>query len=121
MDNEISALPAFELRNAFARRTLSPVEATKSALARIDELNAKFGAYCLVDHDQALAKARMSEARWMRDEPLSAIDGVPASIKDLCLTRGWPTLRGSATVDRAGPWMEDSPCAARLKEAGGAG
>jgi aspartyl-tRNA(Asn)/glutamyl-tRNA(Gln) amidotransferase subunit A len=118
MDNEISALPAFELRNAFARRTLSPVEATKSALARIDELNAKFGAYCLVDHDQALAKARMSEARWMRDEPLSAIDGVPASIKDLCLTRGWPTLRGSATVDRAGPWMEDSPCAARLKEAG---
>jgi len=24
---------------------------------------------------------------------------VPASIKDLILTRGWPTLRGSSTID----------------------
>ena len=31
-----------------------------------------------------------------------ALDGVPASIKDLVLTRGWPTLRGSHTVGGRG-------------------
>lgn len=118
MSDEISALPAVELRKAFAQRTLSPVDAVKAALARIDALNEEFGAFCLVEPEQAVAKARVSEARWMRNEPLSVIDGVPTTIKDLCLTRGWPTLRGSATVDAAGPWMEDSPCTARLKEAG---
>ncbi|MGE3873262.1 MAG: amidase [Parvibaculaceae bacterium] len=118
MSIEISLLTAAELRDAFARRALSPVEATKSALDRIDAKNAAFGAYCFVDHAAASASARASETRWMRGEPLSAIDGVPASIKDLCLTKGWPTLRGSATVDPAGPWTEDSPCTARLREAG---
>jgi aspartyl-tRNA(Asn)/glutamyl-tRNA(Gln) amidotransferase subunit A len=118
MKNEISALTAVELRDAYAGRALSPVEAAKSALARIDALNARFGAYCFVDHEQALADARASETRWMRNEPLSAIDGVTASIKDLCLAKGWPTLRGSATIDPAGPWTEDSPCTARLKDAG---
>ena len=68
MNTEITALPAFELRKAFAQRTLSPVEAVKSALARIDALNEQFGAYCFVDHEQAVAKARVSEARWMRNE-----------------------------------------------------
>jgi Asp-tRNA(Asn)/Glu-tRNA(Gln) amidotransferase A subunit family amidase len=44
MKNEISALTAVELRDAYAGRALSPVEAAKSALARIDALNARFGA-----------------------------------------------------------------------------
>ena len=34
------------------------------------------------------------------------------------LTRGWPTLRGSLTTDPAGPWEEDAPCVARLREHG---
>lgn len=118
MSVEISLLTAAELRDAFARHELSPVDATKSALDRIDAKNDTFGAYCFVDHASATTSARASEARWMRGEPLSAIDGVPASIKDLCLAEGWPTLRGSATVDPAGPWTEDSPCTARLREAG---
>ena len=32
-------------------------------------------------------------------EPAGPLDGVPTSIKDLLLTRGWPTLRGSRTID----------------------
>jgi aspartyl-tRNA(Asn)/glutamyl-tRNA(Gln) amidotransferase subunit A len=43
---------------------------------------------------------------------------VPASIKDLILTRGWPTLRGSHTVDPNQPWEVDAPATARLREAG---
>ena len=43
---------------------------------------------------------------------------MPVSIKDLILTRGWPTLRGSRTVDPQQPWDVDAPVTARLREAG---
>src|SRR4029078_7210597 len=46
------------------------------------------------------------------------LTGVPVSIKDLILTAGWPTLRGSRTVDAAGPWDVDARATARLREAG---
>ena len=65
----------------------------QAVLARIERLNPTLAAYVLVDAEAALAAARESEARWQAGQPLSAIDGVPTSIKDLILTRGWPTLR----------------------------
>ena len=34
------------------------------------------------------------------------------------LTEGWPTRRGSPTVDPAGPWTDDAPAVARLREHG---
>jgi aspartyl-tRNA(Asn)/glutamyl-tRNA(Gln) amidotransferase subunit A len=40
------------------------------------------------------------------------------SIKDILLTKGWPTLRGSKTVDPKGPWNDDAPVTARLREHG---
>lgn len=117
-DDEIAFLGAGGLLDAYRARRLSPVEAVRAVLARIDALNPLLNAYCLVDHDGALAAARASEARWQRGEPAGALDGVPVSIKDLVLTRGWPTLRGSLTIDPAGPWNEDAPATARLREAG---
>ena len=116
--DDICRLAAFELAQHYRQRSLSPVEATRATLARIDALDPVLNAYCLVDHEAALAAARESERRWLAGEPLGCIDGVPTSIKDLILTRGWPTLRGSRTVDRAQPWPEDAPATARLREAG---
>ena len=49
---------------------------------------------------------------------MSPLDGVPLSIKDLLLTRSWPTLRGSKLIDPDQPWDEDAPGVARLREAG---
>ena len=62
--------------------------------------------------------AEASEKRWLEGEPLSPLDGVPVAVKDLLLTKGWPTRRGSLTVDPKGPWTEDAPTVARLREAG---
>ena len=65
-----------------------------------------------------MESAAASEARWRRGEPLGPLDGVPTSLKDLILTRGWPTRRGSHTVDPDQPWDVDAPATARLREAG---
>jgi aspartyl-tRNA(Asn)/glutamyl-tRNA(Gln) amidotransferase subunit A len=65
-----------------------------------------------------MESAAASEARWRGGEPLGPLDGVPTSLKDLILTRGWPTRRGSHTVDPDQPWDVDAPVTARLREAG---
>jgi aspartyl-tRNA(Asn)/glutamyl-tRNA(Gln) amidotransferase subunit A len=109
-------LSATELLAAYAARELSPVEATRTALSRIEARDSELNAFCLVDAEGALEAARESENRWLQGEPDGLLDGVPTAIKDIVLTRDWPTLRGSRTVDPAGPWDEDAPTVARLRE-----
>ena len=50
--------------------------------------------------------------------PIGLLDGVPVAVKDLFLTSGWPTLRGSWLVDEAGPWEADAPAVAALRRHG---
>jgi aspartyl-tRNA(Asn)/glutamyl-tRNA(Gln) amidotransferase subunit A len=111
-------LSATELLAAYRTGELSPVEATEAALQRIRRHDPEVNAFCLVDADAALGSAKESEERWRRGEPAGALDGVPISIKDILLTRGWPTLRGSHTIDPAGPWDVDGPHVARVREQG---
>ncbi|MGV0738717.1 amidase [Mycobacterium sp. DBP42] len=109
---------AVELVEAYRAKTISPVEATEEALRAIDRHDDAVNAFVLVDPDNALACARRSEKRWYAGDPLGPADGVPTSIKDALWTAGWPTLRGSWLIDDAGPWQEDAPSAARLRESG---
>jgi aspartyl-tRNA(Asn)/glutamyl-tRNA(Gln) amidotransferase subunit A len=115
---ELCFLPATELVARYRARALSPVEVARAVLDRIGALNPKLNAFCLVDEDGATAAARAAEARWQKGAPAGPLDGVPVSIKDLIFTRGWPTLRGSKTIDPAGPWEDDAPVTARLRESG---
>jgi aspartyl-tRNA(Asn)/glutamyl-tRNA(Gln) amidotransferase subunit A len=118
MSSELAMLPAVDLLKSYKQKKLSPVEVTKAALAQISRHNEKFNAYCFVDEAGALASARESEVRWRRGEPAGLVDGVPASVKDLIIAKGWATLRGSKAVDRNQPWNEDAPSVARLRENG---
>lgn len=111
-------MSATELLDAFAAGALSPVEALDAALKRIETYNPALNAFCVIDYEGARAQARVSEERWRRKAPAGLVDGVPTTIKDMFLMRGWPTLRGSLTIDPSGPWDEDSPLVARLREHG---
>ena len=118
MKNDLCSLSATDLVRGYARKQFSPVEVTRAVLERVEKLNPVLNAFCLVDRKQAMEKARQSEKRWGKGSPQGLLDGVPVSIKDLLLTRGWPTLRGSKTVDPKAPWNDDAPCVARLREHG---
>jgi aspartyl-tRNA(Asn)/glutamyl-tRNA(Gln) amidotransferase subunit A len=115
---ELALLTATELVREYAARELSPVEATRAALDRIDRHDKVVNAFCLVDPELALAAARESEQRWQRGEPLGSVDGVPTSIKDLLPTKGWPTRRGSRLISPDQVWDSDAPATARLREQG---
>src|SRR2546423_7724383 len=117
MTADLCALTATELLEGYRKHDLSPVEVTRAVLERIEKLNPVVNAFNLVS-EHALQDAKASEERWMAGQPKGLLDGVPASIKDIILTKGWPTLRGSKTVDAKGPWNDDAPATARLREHG---
>lgn len=115
---DLTQCSATELLNLYRSRAASPVEATQAVLQRIERFNPSLNAFCLVDSESAMAAARASEARWQAGQPQGDLDGVPTSIKDIILTRGWPTLRGSRAIEADQPWEVDAPATARLREAG---
>ncbi|MFD1331812.1 amidase [Methylopila musalis] len=117
-DEDLARLSAAELVALYRSGEASPVEAVEQTLRRIARLDPVVNAFALLDPDAARKDAAASEARWRAGAPLSAIDGVPATLKDLLTAKGWPTLRGSHAVDPDQAWDEDSPAAARLREAG---
>ncbi|MEV1008183.1 amidase [Streptomyces sp. NPDC049881] len=116
---DLTALGATRLAAGYAARDFSPVEVALAVLDRAEAAQAAVNAFVSVDRAGALAAARASELRWERGEPLGPLDGVPVTVKDILLQRGGPTRRGSAAVPASeGPWEEDAPAVARLRESG---
>ncbi len=110
---------ATELVALYRAKALSPVEAAKAALARIERHDGVVNAWCHLDPDGALAAARASEARWQAGAPVGLMDGVPVGIKDNLLVAGMPARFGSRLTGPE-PRQTDAPAAARLREAGAA-
>ena len=108
---ELWQLNAGVLAGGYRAKSFSPVEVTQELLDRIATLDKSINSFCLIDEAATLEQARASEARWAKGAPLSVLDGVPVAIKDLLLTRGWPTLRGS----RARPGLRKSCRSSRRK------
>ncbi|HZY14789.1 MAG TPA: amidase [Beijerinckiaceae bacterium] len=114
---DISDLSAAELAERFANRTLSPVEALRAVLAVVETWEQHLRATYAFDPAGAYAAARASETRWAGRRPLSALDGVPVTIKENIASKGVPVPLGTlATALREA--VEDAPPVARLREAG---
>jgi len=117
MTADLTQTSAAGLSRLYRRGKASPVEAMKAVLARAERLGTSINALCKVDADAALAAARASEKRWKKGEPLSPLDGVPVSTKELVRVKGWPASMGSRLTDKR-PADADAPAVARLREAG---
>jgi aspartyl-tRNA(Asn)/glutamyl-tRNA(Gln) amidotransferase subunit A len=114
---DLADLTAAALSRAYAAKTLSPVEVTRAVLARVEASEPAINAMYLVSADAALAAAGAAEARWATGAPLSALDGVPVTVKENIGTRGDPAPIGVPIADMT-PRAEDTPVPARLREAG---
>lgn len=114
---ELPDLGAHELSQAYAARSVSPVEVTRAVLERIDAWEPKINAMYRVRREAALADAEKSEQRWRSGAALGPLDGVPITIKENLYTAGDPAPIGSAAAEPV-PMPEDSPVAARVREAG---
>lgn len=112
----IADLSAVALAAAIRSRAVSPVEAVKAALARIEE-RGNLNAFMAVCADRALAEAETAEVALARGDKVGALHGVPFSVKDLTTTEGVVTTQGSALFANTVP-AADAVAVARLRAAG---
>lgn len=121
---DLCAMSALELAAAYRAGTLSPVEATEAVLAAADRINPQLNALCIIDHEGALAAARAAEQRYRDHAQIGPLDGVPTTLKDVFLTAGHPTVRGSHLLadipgaDDPASYTEDAPVTAATLAAG---
>ena len=69
---------------------------------------------------QAIQQASEAEARWQAQRALSAIDGLPVSIKDLFDVKGEPTTAGSRLLADSPAAEANASVVERLNQAGAA-
>jgi Asp-tRNA(Asn)/Glu-tRNA(Gln) amidotransferase A subunit family amidase len=117
-DLELCYTPATELARRIRAKDVSPVEAVRNSLMRIDEVNPKLNCFCFVYPEEALAKAREAEQAVMAGKPLGPLHGVPVAIKDLTPTKGKRTTLGSYTHEHWVPEY-DATVVDSLQRAGG--
>lgn len=98
-------------------KQISPVELTKTMLARIEAVDPKLHAYVTITAEQAMAQARAAEAEIMTGRYRGPLHGVPIGLKDLCFTKGVRTTGGMAIYAEYVP-DEDGTVPARLTTAG---
>ena len=110
-------MDAGELTAGFSAGSFSPVEVTETVLARAEAIQAELNAFTQIDREGALRSAAASEQRWRTGVPLSAVDGVPTTIKDIVWIADQPTRYGTLAVPPVAP-KEDAPAVGRMRAAG---
>ncbi|MDP1837166.1 MAG: amidase family protein [Reyranella sp.] len=114
---EYTALTAVEMAELVRRRTVSPVELTQAALGAIEETEPKVNGYGAVFAADALAQAQVLETEARAGKFRGVFHGVPIGIKDLFLTKGVKTQRGSRMYAESVP-TETAPAVERMLAAG---
>ena len=108
---------ARELARAIVTRTLSPVEAVESSLARLDATEPRLRSFVTVLADRALRDAKQMETQLRQHKPQGPLAGVPISVKDLIAVGGVPLTFGSRSMaDNVAP--DDAVAVERLRDAG---
>jgi Asp-tRNA(Asn)/Glu-tRNA(Gln) amidotransferase A subunit family amidase len=117
MSTPLHALDSATLGALYRRGELSPVAVAEAVITQVQRCEPRLCATYAFQPEAALAMARASEARFQQGRPLSALDGVPVTVKENIATQGTPLPLGTAAT-LLSPALADAPPAARLREAG---
>ncbi len=108
---------ATELAAMLAVGEVSAVELTESALARIEALDERVGAFLTPTPELARERALETDRRRAAGERLPATAGIPLALKDVLSTKDIRTTCGSRILETYVPPFDCTPWA-RLSEAG---
>ncbi len=118
-DLDLCYLSADAAMAAFRAKALSPVELLDAVIARAEATEPAVNAFSATYFDEARAKARAAEARFMKtDGRVRALEGVPVAIKDAGDVRGKVTTAGSLAVKDVAA-TTSAPVNERVIRAGG--
>jgi aspartyl-tRNA(Asn)/glutamyl-tRNA(Gln) amidotransferase subunit A len=105
------------LGQAYRSGEITPPEATRYYLRRIEALNPRLNCFITILKDQALKAAAESEERLKAGEPRGPLDGIPIAVKDLIYIEGVRCTAGSRILaDNVATY--DAAVVSRLRAAG---
>jgi aspartyl-tRNA(Asn)/glutamyl-tRNA(Gln) amidotransferase subunit A len=118
MGDALWQLPATELQRRYRENRLTPLTVVQAVLARMDAVNPRLHAVVARRDDAVLAEAAAATQRFAQGAPLSALDGIPLTVKDSLFTVALPTTCGTAALREHRPAHDE--LAAGRAIAGGA-
>ena len=95
---------AAELTAGYAKGEFTPVDVARAVLARAEQVQPELHAFTRIDREGGLEAARASERRWRENQPLSPVDGVPATVKDIVWMKDQAMRYGTVSVPAVEVW-----------------
>jgi amidase len=114
---ELHWLTVPEVGRLIKSHKVSAVALTERMLDRIRSVDAALHSYATVMTDAALDAARAADREIKAGRYRGPLHGVPVGVKDLCYTRGVPTM-GGAFVNKDFVPDEDATVVSKLRAAG---
>ncbi len=114
MSEELTWLPAWQIRDLIAKREVSCVEVTEHFLGRIEQFDPVLHAFQQVDANGAREQAKRADAAVRAGDELGALHGVPTSVKSHIRVAGLRFVQG--VEDTVSPF--DDISVERLRAAG---
>ena len=105
---------------AYRNGETTPMEVAEKVLAAITaskNSTPDLKLFIAVYRDDLIAQAKASTERYLRNEPLSLLDGVPVAVKDEVDMLPYPTTVGTRIFGKE-PAKQDATVVARLRNAG---
>jgi len=109
---------AVDIATAVAGRTMSAIEATDAALARIAKHDGVLNSFTDITAERARARARAIDAAIAAGQSVGPLAGVPFAVKNLFDVEGLPTRAGSKINRDLPPAARDATLIARMEAAG---
>lgn len=105
------------LRHQYLTQKTTPTAIMARHIAAAQELGTTLNAFTQVLDATAMREAHASTMRYRMGQPLSALDGIPVSVKDLLHVAGTPTGAGSRAYSSA-VQDRDAALVTQLRQAG---
>ena len=92
MTDELTWMPASEIRALIAKGDVSPVEVTDHFLGRIEDLDPKLHAFRSLDAAGERDQAKRAEDAVRSGDELGSLHGIPVSVKEHLAVAGHPLM-----------------------------
>jgi aspartyl-tRNA(Asn)/glutamyl-tRNA(Gln) amidotransferase subunit A len=116
MSEDLTWMPAWDIRDRISKGEVSPVEVTDHFLARIEEFDGLLRTFRTLDASGARRQAKQAEVAVRRGDALGPLHGVPFSVKEHVPVAGMP-LMGAGFPEPIS--TRDAIGVQRLRDAGG--
>jgi aspartyl-tRNA(Asn)/glutamyl-tRNA(Gln) amidotransferase subunit A len=107
MSEELTWMPAWQIRDLIAKQEVSPTEVTEHFLGRIEEHDAKLKSFAYLDREGAREQAKRSEKAIRDGEEIGLLHGIPVSVKGHFYVKGLPVFDMGTLRDLPAAWRDE--------------